>query len=73
LQRAAQQTPDGAALRAKLLQKLPAWAQHPDVEKANWLNELVASLWPNLKKGIEDTVLASVQPMLDDGEKARAR
>ncbi|XP_075055671.1 extended synaptotagmin-1 [Mixophyes fleayi] len=45
--------------------ELPSWVTFPDVEKAEWLNKLVAQMWPfigqYLEKMLTDTVAPSVR------------
>ncbi|CEG43472.1 Ca2-dependent lipid-binding protein CLB1/vesicle protein vp115/Granuphilin A, contains C2 domain [Plasmopara halstedii] len=41
------------------------WMRYPDVDRVEWLNKVFATGWPYLKKAIEDSVLGSVNPLLD--------
>eukprot|EP00039_Didymoeca_costata_P002921 m.63833 g.63833 ORF g.63833 m.63833 type:complete len:1818 (-) comp11607_c0_seq1:19-5472(-) len=37
----------------KVKQELPLWVHFPDVEKTDWLNEILEALWPHICKGTE--------------------
>ncbi len=41
-------------------QDLPAWVLHPDTQRAEWFNKILAQLWPNLDKYLKQ-VLKNVQ------------
>ncbi|XP_019621531.1 PREDICTED: extended synaptotagmin-2-like [Branchiostoma belcheri] len=44
------------------VQDLPSWVYFPDVEKAEWLNKILAQVWPNLDRYVEETLRLSVEP-----------
>ncbi|XP_066288059.1 extended synaptotagmin-2-like isoform X2 [Branchiostoma lanceolatum] len=44
------------------VQDLPSWVYFPDVEKAEWLNKILAQVWPNLDRYVEETLRMSVEP-----------
>ena len=37
-----------------LFEALPSWAIYPDLERAEWLNDIVSKLWPNISRSIEN-------------------
>ena len=37
-----------------LFEALPSWAIYPDLERAEWLNNIVLKLWPNISRSIEN-------------------
>lgn len=41
------------------------WMRYPDVDRVEWLNKVFVTGWPYLKKAIENSVLGSVNPLLD--------
>ncbi|XP_036106772.1 extended synaptotagmin-1 [Molossus molossus] len=42
--------------------ELPAWVSFPDVEKAEWLNKIVAQIWPFLGQYMEKLLAETVAP-----------
>ncbi|XP_072624890.1 extended synaptotagmin-1 [Canis lupus baileyi] len=42
--------------------ELPAWVSFPDVEKAEWLNKIVAQVWPFLGQYMEKLLAETVAP-----------
>ncbi|XP_004589864.2 extended synaptotagmin-1 [Ochotona princeps] len=42
--------------------ELPAWVSFPDVEKAEWLNKIVAQVWPFLGQYMEKLLAGTVAP-----------
>ena len=52
-------------LEYKHLKNIPAWFVYPDVERANWLNEFLQKLWPQMNRAIGQSIKDSVQPLLD--------
>ncbi|XP_060988328.1 extended synaptotagmin-1 isoform X2 [Dama dama] len=57
---------DEERLTAKTLymshRELPAWVSFPDVEKAEWLNKMVAQVWPFLGQYMEKLLAETVAP-----------
>nr|XP_058936431.1 extended synaptotagmin-1 isoform X2 [Kogia breviceps] len=57
---------DEERLTAKTLymshRELPAWVSFPDVEKAEWLNKIVAQVWPFLGQYMEKLLAETVAP-----------
>ncbi|KAB0397274.1 hypothetical protein E2I00_005327 [Balaenoptera physalus] len=57
---------DEERLTAKTLymshRELPAWVSFPDVEKAEWLNKIVAQVWPFLGQYMEKLLAKTVAP-----------
>lgn len=43
----------------------PTWTNFSEKEKANWFNNTLRDLWPYAKTATEDSVKASVSPLLD--------
>ena len=43
---------------------LPEWATHPDVEKTDWLNEIVSIMWDQVVYGAEQQINDQVKPLL---------
>eukprot|EP00644_Phytophthora_capsici_P002367 jgi/Phyca11/6290/fgenesh1_pm.PHYCAscaffold_11_\ len=41
------------------------WMRYPDVDRVEWLNKVFVTGWPYLKKAIENSVLGSLNPVLD--------
>ena len=50
--------------------RLPAWVQFPQTERAEWINSLVAEVWPHLgpltMRVMQDQVEPMVAEMLRD-------
>lgn len=44
---------------------LPRWVKFPDVERCDWLNQTVDSLWPYVKVAIARSVKEALTPVLD--------
>uniref|UniRef100_A0A8D0S7Z7 Extended synaptotagmin-1 n=1 Tax=Sus scrofa TaxID=9823 RepID=A0A8D0S7Z7_PIG len=59
---------DEERLTAKTLymsqRELPAWVSFPDVEKAEWLNKIVAQVWPFLGQYMEKLLAETVAPVV---------
>ena len=49
-----------------VLQVLPAWVQHPDVEKTEWINDMLDTLWPRVSKAATALVTAQVATQLQE-------
>ncbi|XP_065577720.1 extended synaptotagmin-2-like isoform X1 [Artemia franciscana] len=41
---------------------LPSWVFFPDYERAEWVNRILKSVWPNVSKFIEKIVEESIEP-----------
>ncbi|CAH1240980.1 ESYT2 [Branchiostoma lanceolatum] len=48
------------------LEDLPSWVYFPDVERAEWLNKILAQLWPYVGRYVEDILRSSVEPVVKD-------
>ncbi|XP_078660871.1 extended synaptotagmin-2-like isoform X8 [Branchiostoma floridae x Branchiostoma belcheri] len=48
------------------LEDLPSWVYFPDVERAEWLNKILAQLWPYVGRYVEDILRTSVEPVVKD-------
>ncbi|KAM9514566.1 extended synaptotagmin-1 [Guaruba guarouba] len=44
--------------------ELPAWVSFPDVEKAEWVNKVLAQAWPFFGQFMEKLLLAQVAPAI---------
>uniref|UniRef100_A0A6I8NBP5 Extended synaptotagmin 1 n=1 Tax=Ornithorhynchus anatinus TaxID=9258 RepID=A0A6I8NBP5_ORNAN len=44
--------------------ELPAWVSFPDVEKVEWLNKIVAQIWPFLGQYMEKMLAETVAPIV---------
>ncbi|KAM3654734.1 extended synaptotagmin-1-like, partial [Ammospiza maritima maritima] len=53
-----------AAVRAAARGELPAWVSFPDVERAEWLNKVLAQAWPFLGQYLEKLLTDSVAPAI---------
>ncbi|XP_052609625.1 extended synaptotagmin-1 [Peromyscus californicus insignis] len=66
LRAARQLLDDEERITAKTLymsdRELPAWVSFPDVEKAEWLNKIVAQVWPFLGQYMEKLLAETVAP-----------
>ncbi|XP_075407615.1 extended synaptotagmin-1 isoform X2 [Tenrec ecaudatus] len=66
LRAARQLLDDEERLTAKTLymshRELPAWVSFPDVEKVEWLNKIVAQVWPFLGQYMEKLLADTVAP-----------
>ncbi|KAG0569737.1 hypothetical protein M758_6G108800 [Ceratodon purpureus] len=59
-------TLDRDQLRILLSEKLfPTWVAFIDYEKTDWLNRILAKLWPHMNQVAEDIIKETVQPILD--------
>lgn len=57
------------AAKSKLLSKdLPAWVLHPDTQRAEWFNKILAQLWPHL-----DGYLKQVMKNVEDDTQLKER
>ncbi|OWZ19214.1 hypothetical protein PHMEG_0006568 [Phytophthora megakarya] len=45
--------------------EIPNWLLYPDTDRVEWLNKVFVTGWPYLKKAIENSVLSSLNPVLD--------
>eukprot|EP00808_Paulinella_micropora_P024323 g70159.t1 len=43
---------------------MPPWVNSPDIERAEWLNSVLASLWPKMKIAAEGSIRDSVSALL---------
>ena len=61
------QPPNHARARASLAvaEHLPAWFTDADAERVEWLNKVLAQIWPSVDAAVHDLVLGIVQPILD--------
>ncbi|KAI3382297.1 hypothetical protein SNEBB_011391 [Seison nebaliae] len=46
------------------IDELPAWVFFPDVERAEWLNEMIKQMWPFIVVYGKKVILETVQPIL---------
>jgi hypothetical protein len=44
---------------------MPGWVKHADVERANWLNHTLQSLWPKISVATGDYIVTWLQPLLN--------
>ncbi|CAM4602425.1 unnamed protein product [Lepidochelys kempii] len=44
--------------------ELPAWVSFPDVEKAEWLNKILAQAWPFFGQYMEKLLVENIAPMI---------
>ncbi|KAM9319372.1 extended synaptotagmin-1 [Gastrophryne carolinensis] len=44
--------------------ELPSWVTFPDVEKAEWLNKLIAQMWPFIGQYLEKLLTDSIAPSI---------
>ncbi|TYZ67107.1 hypothetical protein PybrP1_006718 [[Pythium] brassicae (nom. inval.)] len=56
---------DRETLHELLQEDLPRWVKFPDVEKCDWLNQTIDSLWPYVKVAIARSVKDALTPVLD--------
>ena len=49
----------------RIIGKLPRWITYPDVERVGWLNRAVRVMWPFLNRAISNSVVGSVEPILN--------
>ncbi|KAJ0409817.1 hypothetical protein P43SY_005711 [Pythium insidiosum] len=57
---------DRDALHELLQDELPRWVKFPDVEKCDWLNHTLETLWPYIKIAVARTVKDALTPVLED-------
>ena len=50
-----------AALKERL-RELPSWFNFPDVEKVEWINHIVTSVWPHVSAYVDRTLRTQVEP-----------
>ena len=48
----------------ELVGELPAWLAFRDVERAGWLNKVLAAAWPYLDKATSNVIVAALDPIL---------
>jgi len=48
----------------ELVGELPAWLAFRDVERAGWLNKVLAAAWPYLDQATSDVIVAALDPIL---------
>jgi len=51
---------------ARLGDSLPSWVTFPDVERAEWLNQILKQLWPRINNFTYDLVVNTIEPVLRD-------
>ncbi|CAI5468894.1 unnamed protein product [Closterium sp. Yama58-4] len=60
--------PEGATLKEEELQEyysyLPPWVSNPDYERVDWMNKLIAEMWPYLNKAISEQIREIATPIL---------
>lgn len=44
--------------------ELPSWVTFPDVEKAEWLNKLIAQMWPFIGQYLEKMLTDTIAPLI---------
>ncbi|KAM5180378.1 extended synaptotagmin-1 [Mantella aurantiaca] len=44
--------------------ELPSWVTFPDVEKAEWLNKLLAQMWPFIGQYLEKMLIDTIAPLV---------
>lgn len=44
--------------------ELPSWVTFPDVEKAEWLNKLIAQMWPFIGQYLEKLLTDTIAPLI---------
>ena len=49
----------------KIIGHLPKWITYPDADRVPWLNKGVRQMWPFLDKAISNSVVSSVEPLLN--------
>lgn len=55
---------DRETLHELLHDDLPRWVKFPDVEKCEWLNNAIATLWPYVKVALARSVKEALTPVL---------
>merc|ERR1719209_421234 len=53
-----------ASLVGARVSELPAWVFFPDVERVEWVNRVVAQLWPTLTQFITHILSTEVEPLI---------
>ncbi|KAG8501923.1 hypothetical protein CXB51_004566 [Gossypium anomalum] len=53
---------DNTAL-LNLLHDIPLWVKCPDYERVDWLNKIIADMWPYLNKAICSSIRSMTEPM----------
>jgi|AntAceMinimDraft_1070359.scaffolds.fasta_scaffold30009_1 hypothetical protein len=48
----------------ELIGELPAWLAFRDVERAGWLNKVLAAAWPYLDQATSNVIVAALDPIL---------
>ncbi|KAF1331226.1 Extended synaptotagmin, partial [Globisporangium splendens] len=56
---------DRETLHDLLRDDLPRWVKFPDVEKCDWLNQTVETLWPYVKAAVARSVKEALTPALE--------
>lgn len=49
----------------RIIGHLPKWITYPDAERVGWLNRAVRVMWPFLNRAISNSVVSSVEPILN--------
>ncbi len=50
-------------LRSTLKEQLPSWLTFPDVERVEWINSIVAAIWPHVGLYADKVLREVVEPM----------
>ncbi|XP_045210461.2 extended synaptotagmin-2-like isoform X2 [Mercenaria mercenaria] len=48
------------------VEDLPSWVFFPDVERAEWVNKMVAQMWPYIGEYVRELLMTSVQKTVQD-------
>ncbi|GJP29665.1 hypothetical protein CLOM_g19297 [Closterium sp. NIES-68] len=56
---------DEKALR-RFFVHLPPWVSNPDYERVDWLNRIVAEMWPCINKAVSEAVQRDFTPLLNN-------
>lgn len=48
------------------LDDLPAWVFFPDMERAEWINQIMFQMWPNINHYAQDMIKTVVEPKLQE-------
>jgi len=48
----------------ELIGELPAWLAFRDVERAGWLNKVLAAAWPYLDQATSNVIVRALDPIL---------
>mmetsp|Transcript_3345 Transcript_3345/g.5234 ORF Transcript_3345/g.5234 Transcript_3345/m.5234 type:complete len:960 (+) Transcript_3345:112-2991(+) len=46
-------------------EEMPSWIKHSDVQRVQWLNDLLTKLWSSVSESTEAVIMETVQPILD--------